>query len=132
MEDNGTHPSPWKTIITVAAIVAVVAGSDWLWDTVKYDLLPKRFGVVVEGLVYRSGHPSAAQVSKTLERNGIRLDIGLNGHNPDDPDHVAEQHVAETTLPDYLNSHMAELAGQLLQMGVIDGVPDPLPVLAPR
>ena len=34
-------------------------------------------------------------------------------------------------LPEYLNSHMAELTEKLLQLGVIDSVPDPLPVLGP-
>ena len=34
-------------------------------------------------------------------------------------------------LPEYLNSHMGELTEKLLQMGIIDSVPDPLPVLAP-
>ncbi len=34
-------------------------------------------------------------------------------------------------LPEYLNSHMGELTEKLLQMGVINSVPDPLPVLAP-
>ena len=32
-------------------------------------------------------------------------------------------------LPEYLNSHMGELTEKLLQLGVIDSVPDPLPVL---
>jgi protein tyrosine phosphatase len=38
---------------------------------------------------------------------------------------------SEPQLPDYLNSNMAELAAQLVQLGVIDEVPDPLPVLQP-
>lgn len=39
--------------------------------------------------------------------------------NPDNP-----------ILPEYLNSHMAELTQKLVEMGVLDSVPDPLPVLA--
>lgn len=34
-------------------------------------------------------------------------------------------------LPKYLNEHMAELAEQLVRMGVIESVPDPLPVFEP-
>ena len=33
-------------------------------------------------------------------------------------------------LPDYLNSHMAELADELVRLGVLTDRPDPLPVLA--
>ena len=33
-------------------------------------------------------------------------------------------------LPDYLNSHMAQLTEKLVQLGVIERVPEPLPVLA--
>jgi len=41
------------------------------------------------------------------------------GHDPHDNPH----------LLDYLNTHMAELARQLLAKGVIDQVPDPIPVV---
>ena len=34
-------------------------------------------------------------------------------------------------LPEYLNSHMGELTEKLLQLGVIESVPDPLPVFGP-
>ena len=34
-------------------------------------------------------------------------------------------------LPEYLNSHMGELTEKLLQLGVIESVPNPLPVLGP-
>lgn len=37
----------------------------------------------------------------------------------------------ENPLPDYLNSHMAELASLLVQSGVLDRVPDKLPRLEP-
>ncbi len=37
----------------------------------------------------------------------------------------------DQVLLDYLNSHMAELAGLLVEMKVIDKVPDPLPVFHP-
>ncbi len=36
---------------------------------------------------------------------------------------------SEPMLPDYLNGNMADLAQQLVEMGVIDAVPEPLPVL---
>jgi protein tyrosine/serine phosphatase len=41
------------------------------------------------------------------------------GHDPHDNPH----------LLDYLNNHMAELAQRLVELGVIDQVPDPIPVV---
>ena len=37
----------------------------------------------------------------------------------------------DRVLPEYLNTHMAELSQLLVEVKVLDSAPNPLPVLAP-
>lgn len=201
--------------LSLLALVALLAGGAALWHNVLQDrFIPKRFGVVEAGRLYRSGQLAAALVKPTLADHGIKLVVDMTGESPDDPDQQAESravaelgirrvkfplrgngtgdirhyaqalaaihearqrgepvlvHCAAGTqrtggviatyrmliegrpaaeayremtsfgvsarhdqiLLDYLNDHMAELAELLVQMGVIERVPDPLPVLKP-
>lgn len=57
----------------------------------------------------------------------------LEGASPAEAEAEMEQYnwnPRNPILPEYLNSHMAELTQKLVEMGVLDSVPDPLPVLA--
>ncbi|MEE8459704.1 MAG: dual specificity protein phosphatase family protein [Phycisphaerales bacterium] len=210
-------PRPRKSIgrlfLTIGVIVAVIGGGIWLWEDVLEDrLIPKRFGVVVPGSIYRSGQLSPTLIRKTLARHEIDLVVHLGVHDPLNKAHVAEQAAVESLgierrlfplqgdgtgdidnyaqaiaaiveardagqrvlvhcaagsyrtggviasyrmllegmppdeawaemeqyswnsdipiLPEYLNSHMAQLTEKLVQLGVIERVPEPLPVLA--
>ena len=75
--------------IVVAAVLAVGAGIG-LWDAVKYRFLPKRFGEVVAGSVYRSGQISRWQFAPTVAKHDIDAVIDLNGIEPGDADQQAE------------------------------------------
>jgi Dual specificity phosphatase, catalytic domain len=83
-----------RHLIVVAAgltlCVAAVGAGIGVWDAVKYRFVPKRFGVVVPGEVYRSGQISAQQFAPTIEENGIDVVIDLNGIEPNDADQAAE------------------------------------------
>ncbi len=208
---NERPRSTARLLLKIAIIVAVIGSSIWVWEEVLEDrIIPKRWGVVVPGEVYRSGQLSPALVRKTLDKHGIQLVVHLGVHNPLNAAHVAEQEAVDALgierrlfplygdgtgdinnyaeaiaaierardegrrvlvhcaagsyrtggviasyrmfvegmapadawqemeryswnsdnpiLPDYLNSHMAELADTLVRLGVIDSVPDPLPV----
>lgn len=200
---------------SVCLTILLMGGGIWVWeDVIKYRVIPKRFGVVQEGQVYRSGRLSAALVRRILVKYNIRLIVDLTGNSPDNHDQKAEKQAAaelgierltfplrgngtgdinnyaraiaaivkakqerkpvlvhcaagaqrtggviaayrllveqkdpsfihtelmlfdwdpknDTDLLTYLNSHMAELAMLLKQMGVIDEIPEPLPVLGP-
>ncbi len=202
-----------RLLVKIAIIVAVIGSAIWVWEEVLEDrLIPKRWGTVVPGEIYRSGQLSPTLVRKMLETHGIELVVHLGVHVPDDPAHVAEQEAVEALgierrlfplrgdgtgdignyaraidamvvatregrpvlvhcaagayrtggviasyrmlvqgmapadawqemkqydwdddnpiLPDYLNSHMAELADELVRLGVLTERPEPLPVLA--
>lgn len=62
----------------------------WLEDR----FIPKRWGVVEEGLVYRSGQLSSALVRDQLERHGIRCIVDLTSDTPGDADEEAEVEAA--------------------------------------
>jgi hypothetical protein len=59
----------------------------------------------------------------------------VEGRSPEDTyrelDRFGKRPVAESPLLPYLNDHMGELAELLVERGVIERVPDPLPLLQP-
>lgn len=187
----------------------------WIWNEyIKNRVIPKRWGVVVPGAIYRSGQLSKELVKSTLLKHNIRLVIDLTLEDRNDPDQATEQktvtelgieyehfplqgdgrgdlrnyasaiaamveaqangkpvlihcaagvqrtgaivaayrllveHKASSdvyrelvrngwdpekngVLLDFLNDNMEELARQLTEMGVLESMPDPLPVLQP-
>lgn len=52
--------------------------------------IPKRWGVVVPGKIYRSGQLSQHLVKQTLAAHGIQRVVDLTFDNPQDPNHTAE------------------------------------------
>ncbi len=200
-----------RTLVLILLAVAVV----WVWSSAAcHWVFPKRWGVVDEGSVYRSGQLSALLVKRTLVRNHIRVIVDLTNNDTDRIDHAVEIRVArelgiedlnfplsgdgtgdihhyagaiaavvkaknegkpvlvhcaagvmrtggvvagyrllvERANPEtvrkemiyygwrpwknrvligYLNAHMAELAGLLVEQNAIESIPQPLPVLQP-
>jgi protein tyrosine/serine phosphatase len=75
-------------------VAGAIGGGIWIWKELLEDrLIPKRFGVVTEGLVYRSGQLHPALVERVLREHEIDLIIDL------DPDETqaarAESEAAE-------------------------------------
>ena len=204
-----------RLVWLITSTVLVVGAGIWLWKAVLEDrVIPKRWGVVEEGIIYRSGQLNASLVETTLERYHIALIVSLTSEDPNDRDQRAELQAAadlgidlqrytlsgngtgdiqayakaiaaivqakkagrpvlvhcatgtqrtggaiafyrllverrpsssvyrelrrygwrpsDRALPDYVNRHMADLAQLLVDMEVIQDVPDPLPVLGRR
>ncbi|MGD0573152.1 MAG: dual specificity protein phosphatase family protein [Sedimentisphaerales bacterium] len=78
------------------AVPAIVIGlAVWVWfGFIKYRFVPKRFGVVVPGHIYRSGQISAPLVKKILTKYNIRVIIDLTSADPNNPDKQAEKQAA--------------------------------------
>jgi len=77
--------------LVAALVAATIGGGIWLWKEVLEDrLIPKRFGVVEAGLIYRSGQLSQYLVRRTLADHDIRVIVDLTGVEPDSPDEQAE------------------------------------------
>jgi protein tyrosine/serine phosphatase len=88
----GLHARSTKRIILY---VLILAGVIWTWEEVVKDrVIPKRWGVVEKGLIYRSGQLSSSLVQRMLERHGIKVIVDLTGTEPDDKDQRAETKAA--------------------------------------
>jgi protein tyrosine/serine phosphatase len=64
----------------LAVLLSFVAGGLSWWSQHKYEYLPKRWGVVVPGKIYRSGQLTPRMLRKTVEKHGITtiVDLQLN------------------------------------------------------
>ena len=81
--------------LVVAGLVIVVGLAIWAWfDIIRYQIVPKRFGVVEQGRIYRSGQISAPLIKKILTKYNIRVIIDLSSADPNNHDKQAEKQVA--------------------------------------
>ncbi len=78
------------------AVPAIAIGlAIWAWfGVIRYHVIPKRFGVVVPGHIYRSGQISAPLIKKTLTKHNIRVIIDLTSADPNNHDKLAEEKTA--------------------------------------
>ena len=85
-------------------IILLIGGTIWAYDEfVKYRIFPKRFGVVEEGELYRSGQISATVIKKTLQKHDIGVIVMMSGYDPRDHDKLTEKEVAEELGIDIYN-----------------------------
>lgn len=93
--DTSAKPSS-KRIWHIALAVLLVGGGIWLWEEVIEDrVIPKRWGVVETGRIYRSGQLSSALVKRTLAEHQIKVIVALLAEEPEKADHRAEIQAAD-------------------------------------
>jgi protein tyrosine/serine phosphatase len=83
-----------RDLVTLAVVV-VLAGTGGLVAAQWRDILPKRFGVVAEGKVYRSGELTPKAMRTIVERHKIKTIIDLGADEPGTPDDVRAQRTAD-------------------------------------
>jgi hypothetical protein len=72
-------------------LLTVIAAGIYVWDEfIKYRLFPKRFGVVVPDVVFRSGQISKWVIGDVLDRHRIRVVIDLQSNDTSDEHQQAE------------------------------------------
>ncbi len=85
-------------------IILLIVGTIWTYDEfVKYRIFPKRFGVVEEGVLYRSAQISAAVIKKTLQKHDIGVIVMMSVDDPQNYDLQTEKKVAEELGIDLYN-----------------------------
>jgi predicted protein tyrosine phosphatase len=93
VQEYPRHKTRW---LLAAGIVVLVAAGIWVWkDVLEHHLILKRFGVVEQGLIYRSGQLSPPLIKKFLTQRNIRVIIDLTFEDPNDFDQQAEKKTAE-------------------------------------
>jgi protein tyrosine phosphatase len=86
---------PNSRLCFVCLVILLIGGGIWVWEGIIKDrVIPKRFGVVQEGQIYRSGCLSAALVKKVLKKYNIKVIIDLTVDSPDNHDQKAEKQAA--------------------------------------
>ena len=98
MMANG-HLQQWlKSILirsrfcSVCLAILLIGGGIWVWESIIKDrVIPKNFGVVQKGQLYRSGCLSAALVKKVLLKYKIKVIINLAADSPDNRDQKTEK-----------------------------------------
>ncbi|MHC5061833.1 MAG: dual specificity protein phosphatase family protein, partial [Planctomycetota bacterium] len=72
-----------RQTLTIGAISLAVGLSIWCWEEVLEDrLIPKRWGAIEAGAIYRSGRLSGTLVEKTLKKYQIKTIVSLTGETP--------------------------------------------------
>ena len=79
----------WIWVATLA--VAIAAGLAALWEhALKDRIVPKRWGAIEEGALYRSGQLPAPLLRRVLARHGIRVVVDMTSIEPDNVKQAAE------------------------------------------
>jgi protein-tyrosine phosphatase len=81
--------------VFVAGLAIAIGLAIWAWfGIIRYNIIPKRFGVVEQRRIYRSGQISAPLIKKILTKYNIRVIIDLTSADPNDRDKQAEKQAA--------------------------------------
>ncbi len=84
-----------RWLIAALGGLAVMSGAI-LWEGgLQNQIIPKRWGVVEPGVIYRSGQISARLVEATLRRYKIATIVSLTFDDPNDRNQIAERSAAE-------------------------------------
>ncbi len=96
----------WPVALAIGLLTVVGIGGLVLWvDGVRYRFLPKNFGTVEEGLIYRSGQIHGAIIEDVLVDHHIQTVIDLSG------DSGRSHEDAELAVVDHLGIEKLTLAG---------------------
>jgi protein tyrosine/serine phosphatase len=77
-------------VAVIAILIAVIAVNHQQVTALRDRFIPKRWGVVEEGKIYRSGQLSRHLVRETLEANHIQTVVDLTWDDPSELNHIAE------------------------------------------
>ena len=90
-EERRRRRSRLRIAAGFAAAAAIVVAALELWYPIHQRFVPKQFGVVEPGRIYRSGQISAPLIRATLERYDIQTVVSLQDYDPNDAKHRAER-----------------------------------------
>lgn len=59
-----------RRLFAILIVLITSGGGSWIW--LGRSVLPRRFAVVDEGLLFRSSQPTAAQLAEVIRRHGVK------------------------------------------------------------
>ncbi|HUT30108.1 MAG TPA: dual specificity protein phosphatase family protein [Sedimentisphaerales bacterium] len=94
IEDMGLSKgmSSKQRFVRVAVLIAVLSGGGIaIWKGLLEDrIIPKKWGVIEEGKIYRSGQLSATLVKRVLRKHNIGVIVDLGAESQNNKDQAAE------------------------------------------
>ena len=94
MNLNASSRAKHKWVFVVVPVI-IIGLATWAWfGFIRYHIIPRNFGVVVPGHVYRSGQISASLIKKTLTKYNIRIIVDLTSADLNNHDKQAEKQAA--------------------------------------
>lgn len=85
-----------RVAVAIALLCVVAFALFKVWkEQIEDRVIPKRWGVVHEGQIYRSGQLSESLVDRMLAENNIAVVIDMTGREEGDPDQDAEMAAVE-------------------------------------
>lgn len=94
--EQNLRRAPWSvrrkrlTLVGLMAVIAVIAINHRQVTALRDRFIPKRWGVVEEGKIFRSAQLSRYLVKETLERNHVQVVVDLTWDDPAELNHEAE------------------------------------------
>lgn len=94
--NNNAGKNRLKSTIRVIIVAAVIAAGVWIWNDFLEDrIVPKRFGVVEDGSIFRSGQISPSLIEGVLKKHDIKVIVNLTLEKIDDKEQDAENIACE-------------------------------------
>ncbi len=90
-----TRPGKVPTAVVIALAIVCAGAPITYFAAARPNLEPKRFGVVEEGKLYRSGELTTAALAKVVRERGIRTIIDFGAFEPGSADEAREQRSAQ-------------------------------------
>ncbi len=81
-------------VVVLVAIFGVLGGYGYRYG-IRDNLIPRNFGTVTEGHIYRSGRLTPATMEKIVTANNIKFIIDLGAYEENSPKDVLERRTAE-------------------------------------
>lgn len=88
-------PSRHQSRVLLLCVLAFAGFVIWWWQVGQDMLVPRNFGVVEPGRIYRSGQIDAFLIERTLDQNDVDVIIDLAADPPGRRDPIVEAETAE-------------------------------------
>ena len=92
-ESSWSWPNFTRNALIIGAAIALAV---WFWDQgIKPNIIPKNFGIVTDGEIYRSGELTPRTTEMVVREHGIRTIVDFGAHEPGSSEEEIAQRTAD-------------------------------------